>query len=329
MKKKKQDLINGTFREKKKNLKKVVAFSDNRISPRMRELMTGCGSYLEFIATIDKEKKKLVQAHFCKNRFCPLCAWRKARKDSMMLSIMMQAIAEEKQYQFIFMTLTTPNVKAERLNDEIDLFNHALSKMFRRKKVQIAIKGYVRKLEITYNKEREDYNPHFHLILAVNKSYFTDKDYYIKQSEWLDLWREVTGKTGVNPDGTDEITQLDVRKVKGFQQEKAVQEVAKYSAKDFEMTESQEVFDTFYHAMKGRQLITFNGVFKEYKKKYEAGDLDQYKKKDENEYFWFLSASWMRKESKYAVDYREMGAEERNYFSGMYVDEKSVEEENE
>ena len=59
MKKKKQDLINGTFREKKKNLKKVVAFRDNRISPKMRELMTGCGSYLEFIATIDKEKKKL------------------------------------------------------------------------------------------------------------------------------------------------------------------------------------------------------------------------------------------------------------------------------
>lgn len=59
---------------------------------------------------------------------------------------------------------------------------------------------------------------------------------------------------------------MDIRKVKGFQQEKAVQEVAKYSAKDFELTESQEVFDTFYHAMKGRQLITFNGVFKEYKK---------------------------------------------------------------
>ncbi|HAQ7356726.1 TPA: protein rep, partial [Enterococcus faecium] len=255
MKKKKQDLINGTFREKKKNLKKVVAFSDNRISPRMRELMTGCGSYLEFIATIDKEKKKLVQAHFCKNRFCPLCAWRKARKDSMMLSIMMQAIVEEKQYQFIFMTLTTPNVKADKLNEEIDLFNHALSKMFRRKRVTNVIKGYVRKLEITYNKKRDDYNPHFHLILAVPKHYFTVKKYYIKQSEWLDLWRDVTGKTGINPDGTDEITQLDVRKVKGFQQEKAVQEVAKYSAKDFEMTESQEVFDTFYHAMKGRQLI--------------------------------------------------------------------------
>lgn len=326
---KKQDLINGTFKDKKKSQKKVIGFSHDRISPRMLDLMNGCGSYLEFIATADKEKKKLVQAHFCKNRFCPLCSWRKARKDSLMLSIMMQAISEEKNYQFIFMTLTTPNVKADKLNEEIDLFNHALSKMFRRKRVTNAIKGYVRKLEITYNKKRDDYNPHFHLILAVPKHYFTVKKYYIKQSEWLDLWRDVTGKTGINPDGTDEITQLDVRKVKGFQQEKAVQEVAKYSAKDFEMTESQEVFDTFYHAMKGRQLITFNGVFKEYKKKYEAGDLDQYKKKDENEYFWFLSASWMRKEAKYAVDYREMSVDERNYFSGMYVDEKSVEGENE
>lgn len=326
---KKQDLINGTLKDKKKSQKKVIGFSHDRISPRMLDLMNSCGSYLEFIATADKEKKKLVQAHFCKNRFCPLCSWRKARKDSLMLSIMMQAISEEKNYQFIFMTLTTPNVKADKLNEEIDLFNHALKKMFMRKRVKTAIKGYVRKLEITYNKKRNDYNPHFHLILAVNKSYFTDPKYYIKQAEWLDLWRDVTGKTGINPDGTDEITQLDIRKVKGFQQEKAVQEVAKYSAKDFEMTESQEVFDTFYHAMKGRQLITFNGVFKEYKKKYEAGDLDQYKKKDENEYFWFLSASWMRKEAKYAVDYREMSVDERNYFSGMYVDEKSVEGENE
>ncbi|EON3039357.1 protein rep [Enterococcus faecium] len=314
---------------KKKNLQKVIDFGGGRFSERTVEYMAICGSYLEFIATADKEKKKLIQANFCKNRFCPLCSWRKARKDSLMLSIMMQAIGEEKNYQFIFMTLTTPNVKAEWLNEEINLFNHALKKMFMRKRVKTAIKGYVRKLEITYNKKRNDYNPHFHLILAVPKHYFTVKDYYIKQADWLDLWRDVTGKTGINPDGTDEISQLDIRKVKGFQQEKAVQELAKYSAKDFEMTESQEVFDTFYHAMKGRQLITFNGVFKEYKKKYESGNLDRYKKKDENEYFWFLTASWMKSESKYAVDYREMNKDEKDFFANQYVEEKAVEEEEE
>ena len=294
----------------------------SRLSDRMLDLMTSCGSYLEFIATVDKEKKKLIQAHFCKNRFCPMCTWRKARKDALMLAIMMQAIAQEKRYQFLFMTLTTPNVKAAQLDEEINLFNHALKKMFMRKRVKQSIKGYMRKLEITYNKERDDYNPHFHLILAVNKSYFTDKDYYIKQAEWLDLWREVTGKTGINPDGTDEITQLDIRKVKGYEQEKAIQELAKYSAKDVEMTENQDVFDTFYHAMKGRQLITFNGVFKDYKKKYESGLLDLYKQKDENEYFWFLTAIWMKNEAQYAVDTRELNEEEKQFFTGMYDEEK-------
>lgn len=329
MTEKRQDLINGTYREKKKNLRKVLALSENRVPTRMHELMMGCGSYLEFIATVDKEKKKLVQAHFCKNRFCPLCAWRKARKDAMMLSIMMQAIAQEKQYEFLFMTLTTPNVKGNQLNEEINLFNQALSKLFRRKKVKAAIKGYVRKLEITYNKERDDYNPHFHLILVVNKSYFTNPRYYINQVEWLDLWRDVTGKTGVNPDGTDEITQLDIRKVKGFQQEKAVLEVAKYSAKDFEMMENQEVFDTFYFAMKGRQLITFNGVFKDYKKKFESGALDRYKQKDENDYFWFLTASWMKNEAQYAIDYRALNEDEKRFFANQYVEEKAVEGEKE
>lgn len=329
MKKEKQELINGTYRTKKKNLKKVLALSEDRIPTRMREVMLGCGSYLEFIATVDKEKKKLVQAHFCKNRFCPLCAWRKSRKDALMLSILMQAIAQEKQYQFLFMTLTMPNVRGDQLNEEIDLFNQALSKLFRRKRVKQSIKGYMRKLEITYNKERDDYNPHFHLILAVNRSYFTDPNYYIKQADWLDLWRDVTGKTGINPNGTDEITQLDIRKVKGFQQEKAVLELAKYSAKDFDLTENQEVFDRFYFALKGRQLITFNGVFKDYKKKFESGALDRYKQKDENEYFWFLTASWMKNEAQYAIDYRALNEDEKQFFANQYVEEKAVEGEKE
>ncbi|MDT6322497.1 protein rep, partial [Enterococcus faecium] len=283
MAKKKQDLINGTFREKKRNLKKIMAFGDGRISGKTLENMKACGSFMEFIATVDKEKKKMVHGMFCKNRFCPVCAYRKARKDSYMLSIMMEAIQAEKGYEYIFMTLTTPNVPADKLSEEIDRFNKALSKLFRRKRVMTSIKGYVRKLEITYNKSRNDYNPHFHLIMAVNKSYFTDKRYYIAQAEWLDMWRDVTGLDGINEDGTDEICSLDVRKVNGYRQEKAVSEIAKYSAKDFEMTYSQDVFDTFYFAMKGRQLMTFNGVFKEYRKKYDAGELDHYRQKDEND----------------------------------------------
>lgn len=325
---KKQDIVKDGFKPKKKNLKKVMELGKNTFSEKTLDAMRTCGSYLEFIATFDKEKKKLVHGEFCQNRFCPICSWRKARKDALMLSIMMKAISEEKQYEYIFLTLTTPNVKSYELKDEIDLFNKALSKMFKRKRIQNAVNGYVRKLELTYNKSRDDYNPHFHLILAVDKHYFTNPRKYIKQSEWLDIWRDVTGKTGINPDGTDEITQLDIRKVKGLQQDKAVLEVAKYSAKDFELTSSQEVFDTFYKALKGRQLITFNGVFKEYKKKFDDGDLDKYKKADENEYFWFLTATWIRKEMKYEQEYREMNEDEKKFFAKRYVEEKDCGDDN-
>ena len=121
-----------------------------------------------------------------------------------------------------------------------------------------SIKGYIRKLEMTYNKERNDYNPHFHVLLVVNKSYFTDKRYYIAQKEWLSMWREATD--------LPEITQVHIQKVELIREGKAVAEVAKYSAKDYEMASSQEVFDVFYEGLKGRQLIVYGGLCKEYAK---------------------------------------------------------------
>ncbi|MCP6026359.1 protein rep, partial [Klebsiella pneumoniae] len=78
------------------------------------------------------------------------------------LSLMMQLIKQTEDKQFIFLTLTTPNVTSEHLENEIKVYNHAFQKMFKRKKVVSIAKGYVRKLEITYNQKRDDYNPHFH-----------------------------------------------------------------------------------------------------------------------------------------------------------------------
>ncbi len=85
---------------------------------------------------------------------------------------MMQYIKQKEDKQFIFLTLTTPNVTVEHLEDEIKNYNRRLSN---RKHFKSIAKGYVRKLEITYNKKRDDYNdynPHFHVLIAVNKSYF-------------------------------------------------------------------------------------------------------------------------------------------------------------
>jgi hypothetical protein len=69
------------------------------------------------------------------------------------------------------------------------------------------------------------------------------------------MWRDVTGMP--------EITQVHVQKVQTTRGD-AVAEIAKYSAKDYEMSTSQEVFDVFYTGLKGRQLIVYGGLLKEY-----------------------------------------------------------------
>src|SRR5699024_12562650 len=109
--------------------------------------------------------------------------WRKACKDAMKISIMMESIKLEENKEFIFLTLTTPNIKGEDVKSEIDKFNKAFNKLFKRQKIIKSIKGYIRKLEMTYNKNRDDYNPHFHVLLCVDKSYFTNSKRYIKHDE--------------------------------------------------------------------------------------------------------------------------------------------------
>src|SRR5699024_8385779 len=98
-----------------------------------------------------------------------------------------------------------PNVKAAELEDEINHYNHSFQKHMQRKEIKTIVKGYVRKLEITYNDKRDDYHPHFHVLIAVDKNYFNNIWSNINRDRSLKLWQQVT-KNSL-------ITQVDVRKV--------------------------------------------------------------------------------------------------------------------
>jgi plasmid rolling circle replication initiator protein Rep len=317
MAKKNQDEIVGKYQPKKKQNLKIYEFIKDKLSEGGRELFKECSTFNQFISTRDKIKNKLIGSNPCKNRFCPICAWRKARKDAMKIATMMEAIKVEEKKEFLFLTLTTPNIKADMVRSEIDRFNKAFKKLFDRKKVQRSIKGYIRKLEMTYNKERDDYNPHFHVLLCVDKNYFKRKELYIKQQEWLLMWREATD--------LPEITQVHIQKVELVREGNAVGEIAKYSAKDYEMATSQEVFDVFYSALKGRQLVVYGGMFKDYALKYENGELDKYKGKDKNEYFYKILATWNPDLLKFNREYIELTEEEKEKYNGHLIDELEVE----
>ena len=285
------------------------------LSQKMNLRIIDCGTFLELLGDFEMENRKINKANFCGNRFCPMCSWRLACKDSLEISILMEHLRCEENKEFIFLTLTTPNVKGGSLEEEIKKYNKAFKKLMERKEVKNIVKGYIRKLEVTYQKEQyitkdlwkrkkdyyekrglsigdlepnyDTYNPHFHVVIAVNKSYFNQTTQYISRERWLELWQLSTGDKS--------ITQVDVKKAKA-NNHKEVYELAKYSAKDSDYLVSRPVFETFYKALKGKQVLVFSGLFKEAHKMYKLGELDVYKKQNDIEYVYKLYYNWYKNE---------------------------------
>lgn len=275
------------YTEKKQRNQVFKKLIERHIGDNQMDLVENCNTFLSFVTDKTLEKKKLYKSNPCKNRFCPVCAWRKARKDALGLSLMMQYVKQVESKSFIFLTLTTPNVTAEHLESEIKHYNESFRRLSNRKHFKSIAKGYVRKLEVTYNAERDDYHPHFHVLIAVNKSYFTDKRYYISQKEWLELWRDVTG--------ISEITQVQVQKIRQ-NNNKELYEMAKYSGKDSDYLVNQKVFDAFYKSLKGKQVLVYSGLFKEARKKLKNGELDYLKDIDPTEYVYQIFYMWNKNE---------------------------------
>ena len=303
------------YTNKKKKNQEIIKYIAKHLSEDNLNLIYNCGSYLEMITDQSMETKKIHRANFCKNRFCPLCAWRQTKKDALKISIIMEFIKKELDLDFIFLTLTAPNVNAENLNDEIKKYNKSFKKLSERKEFKKISKGYARKLEITYNQERNDYHPHFHVIVVVNKSYFTSRD-YINKKKFLKLWQECMNDNS--------ITQVDVKKI-DTTDKKAVSEIAKYGAKDSDYLYSQDVFDVFYKALKGKQLITYSGAFKDGLNAFKEGLLDKYKEIDLTEYVYRICYSWNYQNANYIqMELKELSEKERNKINKKLIDELEI-----
>ncbi|HBC2749445.1 TPA: protein rep, partial [Enterococcus faecalis] len=53
------------------------------------ELVKECNTFMMMVADESMENKKQHKGNSCKNRFCPICAWKKSKKDALALSVMM------------------------------------------------------------------------------------------------------------------------------------------------------------------------------------------------------------------------------------------------
>lgn len=279
-----------------------------------------CGNYLEFLANKSFDKHKLQRGSFCCTRLCPTCAKRKSLRWIFALSLMIEYVNSMYDYEYLLLTLTAPNVKGDALHDELKKYSKAFDQMLKRKKYKAIVNGFIRKLEITYNKKTDTYHPHYHVIIAVNKSYFKDKDLYIKRDTWLKDWQRAMKDSS--------ITQVDIRKVYNKSTvdtdltkssiQSGILEVAKYTAKSGDYLISEDVFIAFWNALKHMREFTFGGCFKETHELFKQGELDYLIPEDNTEWVYRLIYHWSNSEMSYSEFVKEIKTNDE--FENEFID---------
>ncbi|WP_226570197.1 protein rep [Bacillus stratosphericus] len=246
-----------------------------------------CAEYLVFKRDRKTGKLKLTQAYFCKVRLCPMCAWRRSLKIASHNKLIVEEANRQYKPAWIFLTLTVKNVEGDDLKKTISDMMKSFNRLMKYKKVDSAVRGYFRALEITKNHEKNTYHPHFHVLIPVRTGYFGKN--YINQKEWTSLWKRamkldyipivhvqrVKGKKNIDAEAIEK----EVRKE--MEEQKAILEISKYPVKDTDVIRGNEVteenLDTVYYlddALSARRLIGYGGILKEIHKEFNLTDAE-------------------------------------------------------
>ena len=269
----------GNERPWKEKKEKTIQLAESYIRLGMKKgyRVMECSTYLEYKKLRDETEKKLKNANFCRVRLCPMCSWRRSKKIYGQTSKVMTEALKDKNYRFIFLTLTVKNVYGDDLSSTLDNMFKSFHRMFRRAIIKKSVIGWFRALEVTHNldetsKDYDTYHPHFHIILMVNNTYF--KQNYITQEKWTSLWQE-----SMRLDYTPIVNVKAFKTASKVETSKSLAETAKYTVKDsdyisddVEMTDSSVlVLDS---ALANRRLIAFGGLLKEIHKKLNLDDIE-------------------------------------------------------
>ncbi len=149
--------------------------------------MDFCSQLLDFklVPEESEYKLKLDTARFCRVRHCPVCQWRRSlMSKAKAFKILPMVVEAYPKHRWLFLTLTVRNCKITELRDTLQWLNQSWQRMSQRKKFPAI--GWIRSTEVTRGKDGLA-DPHFHYLLLVKPSYFGK--YYMKQNEWVDLWR--------------------------------------------------------------------------------------------------------------------------------------------
>lgn len=257
----------------KKNRGLALAASYSRLGDEEKALLVlNCGTYLGIAQT--SEGAHIVEANFCKQRLCPSCAWRRAVKIYGATNEILDYIDAKygNEIKYLFLTVTIKNVPLDKLGDAIDNMAAAYKRLTNNRAWKRRVKGAMRTLEITINREEMEFHPHYHLILAVDKNYATkNDDTYWTHEDWIHAW-QLSARLDYKPS-------VRIQRVRG--RKKGIAEVSKYLAKDTDylIDGDEETTDTLVSSLteqlKKRRLISYTGILRDAQRALRIKDPEQ------------------------------------------------------
>lgn len=144
------------------------------------DLMESYKNTLNFCQSEYLQEGKVIKSKYCNNRFCYSC--NRIRTGKMINNYL--PLIELMQENMQMLTLTIPNVQGYQLRDSIKemiLNFQKIKDLARKSKADLV---GLRKLEVTFNQNRNDFHPHFHILLESKDQ----AEFILKH--WLRLYSE-------------------------------------------------------------------------------------------------------------------------------------------
>lgn len=227
------------------------------------------------ICTDDNYKLKSISA--CRTRLCPMCSWRLSLKTYKVIRRITSEIAERHSKDFVFITLALRNCTAQELDSTISNLLQSFRRLYLLADMRAAFDGMVRTLEVTYNAAADTYHPHLHVIAHCQDGYYTrEAGIYMAQPHLLDLWQQCLR--------VDYLPTAHIQVLRGrtdAELAKSIAEVSKYCVKGTDFTaagltqqEQASVLGVLYHALHGRRLLSYQGLFRKIKRELLLDETD-------------------------------------------------------
>jgi plasmid rolling circle replication initiator protein Rep len=194
-------------------------------------------------------------------------------------------------HRWVFLTLTQKNAPIVELRETLKQMNRGFQRLVQLKAFPGV--GWLRSTEVTRGRDGSAH-PHFHCLLLVQRSYFGKN--YIKQDEWVEMWRK-SMRLDYNP-------VLDVQAIKqGSKPMELVPELLKYCTKESDLVADREWFLELTRQMHKMRAIATGGVLKEYLKELEQEpeDLIGESESPEAQEDSSLYFGWKRPEKRYRL----------------------------